>query len=131
MTIIFYSFALILFCIVFKYSNIKANVYRAIDTTKESASIIIDKRLNDQAKEKKIQKAAIKMIKLAFLITLKATACIITATIPLWIADSLKLVLLSEITVFALRIDVLMITTFLLIGGTYATKKLVNRNSQT
>lgn len=129
MIIIFYSFALVLFCIGLKYSNIKDNVYRVIDIAKESASTITDKTLNDRVKETQIQKAAIEMIKLAFLITLKATLCIIGALIPLSIADSLKLILLSEVTEFALRIDILIITTFLVIGGTYATKKLTDHGS--
>ena len=78
-------------------------------------TIIRDDSLDDLAKEKAIQKAAINMIKQTLILFSKLVIVAMVSVSPVIIADSLSLIMLENFNRFVLRLDVLLITTVVML----------------
>ena len=78
---------------------------------RQAVATIIDKDLDDAAKEKETQAAAIDTLKNAFFLLMKLMVIFGAAAAPIWLADIAGIAELSEISAFALRLDILLITT--------------------
>ena len=73
--------------------------------------MISDANIDDDTKEKKIQAAAINMLKSSFILLVKLSIILSVTILPLWVADIAGLADFAETSRYSLRIDVLLITT--------------------
>jgi hypothetical protein len=124
MIIIVYCLAVLLFCLVFYYIRLVATCNQIIATAKQSVKTLSDKNLDDDAKEKATQAAAINMIKGWFVLVIKIVITFGMTLLPLWAADYAGLASFAESSEFSLRIDVLVITTVVVTVIVFVVRKL-------
>ena len=127
MVLITYILAVVLFCVAFYLTYILKTVNQIIATSRESVSSITDKNLDDDAKEKLIQAAAIKMLKSSFFLLLKGLVILGVTILPLWLADIAGLADFSETSSYSLRIDVLIITTVVVMAIVFLGRKILGK----
>ena len=124
MVVIIYCLAVLLFCAAFYFTHVVATCKDIIVVAKASVETLSDKSLDDDAKEKATQAAAIKMIKNAFVLLIKIVITLGLTVLPLWLADTAGLASLDETSEFSLRIDVLVITTIVVTAIVFLWRKL-------
>jgi hypothetical protein len=106
-----YCLAVILFCAAFYFAKLVATCQQVIAIAQTAAKTIVSKELDDDAKEKATQEAAVNMIKAAFVLAVKLAIVLGLTVLPLWAADYAGLASLKATIEFSLRLDVLLITT--------------------
>lgn len=111
MVLAVYCLAVILFCAAFYFAKLVATCQQVISIAQTATKTIVSKELDDEAKEKATQEAAVSMIKAAFVLAIKLAIVIGLTVLPLWAADYAGLASLNATIEFSLRLDVLLITT--------------------
>ncbi len=111
MVTITYCLAVILFCTAFYFTHILATCNKIISISRTSVTMISDANIDDDTKEKKIQAAAINMLKSSFILLVKLSIILSVTILPLWVADITGLAGFAETSRYSLRIDVLLVTT--------------------
>ena len=124
---IIYSLSVILFCAAFYFTKLIITCNKVIEDSQDAIRIVSNKNLDDHAKEKLIQAAAIKMLKASFTLLFKILITLVLATIPLWIADVANVAPLSQTSEYALRIDVLVITTLIITALVFLYKYFIKK----
>lgn len=107
---IVYVLAVTLFTIAFFLTRLPQSCSEAFSIARQSMMVMIDKKLDDDAKETVIQQAALKMLQHVGLIAVKSIVAFTATIIPIWLADVMALSSWQSSTEFALRWDVLLIT---------------------
>ena len=111
MVLVTYCLAVISFCLAFYFTRLSTTCGQLIVIAKQAVTTITNKDLDDAAKEKETQAAAIDTLKNAFSLLMKLVAIFGAAVVPIWLADVAGIAKFSETSAFALRLDVLLITT--------------------
>lgn len=106
-----YVLAVALFCLSFYYTRTVGTCRQVLSIARESTNVLTDDNLDDLAKEKAIKKSAVSMVKQSFVLFFKLFIILGVTILPLWLADVMQLAALSDTSRFALRWDVLVITT--------------------
>lgn len=96
------------------------NALKIFSTVK---TIMFDKVIDDLEKEKAIQKSAIQMLKLSLIIIFKFALILAVTLMPVIIGEVFEITTSLEVVEFALRLDVLIATTVILILTVWAFKK--------
>jgi len=112
MVIITYCLAVFAFCIAFYFTRPLATCSQIFVIVNQAVKTIANKNIDDATKEKTTQGAAIDILKNSFSLLFKFSGIFGAAVVPVWLADISEIVEFSEINAFALRLDVLLITTF-------------------
>lgn len=117
MALAVYISGLVLFVLAFSltrlahsFGEVTAVVHRAIQE-------MTDSQLDDHEKERAARCAALLLFRQAALITVKGAITVLCALFPFWLADVLALQPWDKAMAFALRLDVLLITTVLMLAG--------------
>lgn len=127
MVIITYSFAIFAFCIAFYFTRPLATCSQIIVIVNQAVKTIANKNVDDATKEKTTQVAAVDILKNSFSLLFKFSGIFGAAVVPVWLADMFGIVEFSEISAFVLRLDVLLITTFLASAGVFLGIKLFRK----
>ena len=127
MVTITYCLAVILFCMAFYFTKLLATCNRIIITVQQAVTTITDKYIDDNAKEKAAKAAAVNIIKSSFLLLFKIVITFGTAVLPLFLADITGLADFSETSEYALRLDVLLITTIVASVIVFIGRKLLSK----
>lgn len=106
-----YVLAVALFCLSFYYTRTVGTCRQVLSIARESTNVLTDGNLDDLAKENAIKKSAVNMVKQCFVLFFKLFIVLGATVLPLWLADVLQLAALDDTSRFALRWDVLLITT--------------------
>ena len=109
--LIVYLFALLLFCLTFYFSGILKNCRDLLSIIWQAFGTIADNSLDDQKKEKLVQAASLGMLTKTLILFLKVIIILGFTLAPFLAADSLNIVSFEDSSQFALRFDVLLITT--------------------
>lgn len=118
-----YVLVVLIFCVSFYFTHILYTCHGIFDIARSSTGILTNANLDDLVKEKAIKKAALDMVKQCLVLFLKITIVLVSTTIPVLIADFLKLATLYEIGMFAARWDVLLITTIVILVPVIALRR--------
>lgn len=127
MITIIYCLAVILFCVTFYFTKLLTTCTQIIVIAQQAMTTITDVNLNDAAKEKATQAAAINMLRNSFLLLIKFVIIISVTVLPLWLADMAGMAKFSETSEFALRLDVLLITTIVATAIVFIGRKLLRK----
>jgi hypothetical protein len=106
-----YCIAIVFFCITFYLTKLPATCNQIFDISKQAITTITDSELDDFAKESATQIAAISMLKKSFILLVKLSAIFGATILPILLADFVGIANYNDIGEFALRLDVLLITT--------------------
>ena len=112
-----YLAGIALFVLAFSFTRLSSSFGQVMAIVQQAIRVITDSQLDDHDKERAARHAALQLLKQATLITLKGAITVICALFPFWLADVLALQPWDEAMAFALRWDVLLITTVLMVAG--------------
>lgn len=99
------------FVLVFLASDLVGKSKRVFAISNQAMSVMRDPALDDEAREKAVQQASIQLFGSFFGLAFRFAAAIAGATLPLWLADLSGWIPFAESIAFLSRIDVLVITT--------------------
>jgi len=97
---------------------------KAISIYREAISTMKDDNFSDIEREKALQQASIRLLGSFFSILYRAVLTLGACFFPILVADWLELVKIEDVTVFLLRIDVILITTIVLLVVYFIRKRL-------
>jgi len=106
-----YSLAVLLFCIAFYLVKILETSRQVLVIAKNAIAIFSNDRLDDLARERAIQKFALNMVTQTLMLISKVLITLLFTALPVWLASTMKLVSPNDIGQFAMRWDVIFITT--------------------
>ena len=109
--VLIYILCVFLFCLTFYLTKLVKTCRMVLSIAHNAVAIMSDVRLNDLDKEKAIQKSALRMTNQWFIILIKFSITCLVAACPLWLSSTLQLASINEIGEFAMRWDVIVITT--------------------
>lgn len=90
---------------------------QAIKTAQSAMATMGDKGLNDEAREKAIQAASIKLFKAFFSILIRSALALAISFLPIWLAHWTGLASIDAVIGFLSRWDVIVIISVVIIGG--------------
>jgi len=97
---------------------------KAISISQDAVSTLRDDSYNDIEREKAVQHASIMLLKIFFSIFYRTVLTFTICLLPIWLADWLGWVKSEEVTAFLFRVDVILITSLLLLIVYFAGKRL-------
>ncbi len=97
-------------------------------TTREALAVIKDESLDDEARERAVQRASLGLFKAFGSIVVRSALALLSAIVPLWLADALGLAEMEAVVAYMSRWDVIIVVTVVLTVGWYLKAKL--RSSQ-
>lgn len=127
MILIVTALSVIAFIAAFELLGIVPKAREAIATSRQTAAVMGDKSLDDDAKEAAVQKAAGSLMKGFFGLLLRIIGILVAAYIPIFLANLLGLASEDAVLSFMLRIDVILITTVLVIAIIWIATKVRGR----
>ena len=110
-----YTLAVLLFCLSFYFTRMVDTCRQVLGIARESTGVLSDGNLDDLTKEKAIKKAALNMVKQCFVLFIKIFIILGVTVSPMWLAAFMRLATLNETSQFAMRWDVLVITTIVVL----------------
>ena len=119
--------AVAVFCLSFFYLRVVSVCNSALGLSKNAIKIITDKTLDDISKEKAIQKLALSMLKKSFSLFLRMMAVFLLTLIPFLLADTMDIVSYEKSSRFAMRLDVLFISTILILAIIFVRNYFIRR----
>lgn len=105
-----YVVAVVLFCIAFRFTGLISTAVAAFSISREGVNVMLDSSLDDLEKERGVQKAALGLMRSCVLLFFKGGVAFCAAVFPLWLGDFMGWVSMDKSIQFALRWDVIMIT---------------------
>lgn len=124
MVLIVTALSVIAFIAAFELLGIVPKAREAIATSRQTAAVMGDKSLDDDAKEAAVQKAAGSLMKGFFGLVLRIIGILAAAYVPIFLADLAGLVPEAETLGFMLRLDVILATTVIVIAIIWAVTKV-------
>jgi hypothetical protein len=122
-----YCLAVLLFCLAFYYTRLLATCSQVIVVAQQAVTTITDKNTDDDAKEEAAKAAAVSILKNSFILIFKIVITLGAAVLPLSLANITGLADFSETSEFALRLDVLLITTVIVSAAVFLGRKLLGK----
>lgn len=114
--------ALSLFCASFHLLNILTTIKSLLEISRNAIGVISDKDLDDATKEKTTQQLALKMLRQTLSLFLKIIFTFSLTLLPFALADIAGMVKVEQSIQFALRLDVLFISTAFIFAIIYIKK---------
>ena len=125
-----YAVTVLLFCLAFRFTRLIPTAMQAVTIARQAVETMSTTSLDDFAKEKAVQQAALKMITNCGQLFIKGAAIVAAAVLPIWLADILKLATVHDTSQFALRRDVLIVTTIVVMAAVMSWNKLRQNQTQ-
>ena len=125
--LITYCLAVILFCAAFYFTKLLTTCTQIIDISHQAIATIADKSRDDDVKEKAAKVAAVSIFRKSFSLSVKIVITLVATVFPLWLADITGMANFSETSEFALRLDVLLVTTIIVSIIVFFGRKLLSR----
>jgi len=119
-----YVVTVLIFCAGFYFAHFVKTFQQVAQAARTAFSTMTDTTLDDLAKEKAIQACAILMIKQAMALFIKLAIILLTTAFPVWLAGVLDLITIEAFSSFVLRVDVMLITTAIMLLAIVAHKQI-------
>ena len=115
MTILVTALSVLAFIAAFEFLGLMPKAQEAIAVSRRAAGVMADASLDEAAKEKAAQAAAIELMKGFFGLVLRIAGILAAAYVPIFLADVTGLLPESEALAFMLRLDVILVTSVLVV----------------
>ena len=115
MLILIYCISVLVFSFVLLKIKVISDCLRVIKLSRESIEIMQTANLTDDEKESKIQNNAISLLKFSVLISGKLICIGVVSFLPGSIAEYSGVLSIHDLALFALRVDVILYTTIILL----------------
>lgn len=109
--------SILAFVIVFWKAGVVPAAQKAIDTASHAGKVMSSKELDDDVKEKEVQKSAIGLLGSVVSITVRSAVSLIAAAVPIYGAEAAGLVGADAVIDFLSRWDVIIIVSVVMIAG--------------
>jgi len=109
--LVVYVLAVLLLCAGFYFAHLVDSVQQVSKVARTAYSTMTDNTLDDREKEETIQNCAIEMVKQAVQLIVKLLVILLVTAFPVWLAGFLGWIDMDAFKLFALRVDVLLVTT--------------------
>ena len=119
-----YVLAVLLFCAGFYFAHFANTLRQVALAAKTAISTMRDDSIDDLAKEKTVQRCAIDMVKQAVTLFIKLAVIVLVTAFPVWLANTLNLITFEAFNHFVLRVDVILITTAVMLVLIVAYKQI-------
>lgn len=119
-----YIAACIGFCAGFAALGIVASARGTLGGLWADIAVLGDKSVTDDEKERHARKAAFRALAGTAGLTLRLVGVLAAAALPVWLADAAGLADAGEVADYALRLDVLAITTVAMVGLALLARRL-------
>jgi hypothetical protein len=119
-----YIVAVLIFCAGFYFAHFVRTFQQVARTARTAFSTMTDPTLDDLAKEKTIQACAILMVKQVTALFIKLGIILLATVFPVWLTSALDLITIEAISSFVLRVDVMLITTAIMLVAIVAYKQI-------
>ena len=106
-----YVSAVLLLCAGFYFAHLVEIVRHIAALAGRAYATMTDDSLDDLAKEKVVQRCAVQMLKHSVQLIVKLLVILLVTALPVWLASFLGWTDMETFAQFALRVDVLLITT--------------------
>ncbi|MCW8925681.1 MAG: hypothetical protein OQJ84_05435 [Xanthomonadales bacterium] len=106
-----YVLAVLLLCAGFYFARLPGNTRQIVRVAGTAYSTMTDASLDDLAKEKEVQKCALEMLQQTVHLIVKLLVILLVTAFPVWLATTLGWIDMETFMSFALRVDVLLVTT--------------------
>lgn len=116
--------SILCFMIVFWLADIVAVARRSIETARTAMQVTRDPTLDELAREKAVQSAALKMIGFAASLIGRSLLALAGAAVPIFAADWLGLMPVADTLAFMERWDVILIASLIVIASYIAIRRL-------
>lgn len=119
-----YVVAVLLLCAGFYFAHLVESVRLITGLAGTAYSTMTDDSLDDMAKEKTVQNCAVEMMKQAVQLIVKLLVILLVAAFPVWLVGFLGWIEMDAFARFALRVDVLLITTAVVVVALVAHRRI-------
>lgn len=119
-----YTVAVLLLCAGFYFAHPVDTVRQIAKVAGSAFAIMTDASKDDLTKEKEVQRCALMMLKQAVQLMVKLLVILSVTVFPVWLAAVLGWTDTQTFTTFALRVDVLLVTTAAILVPVIAMRKL-------
>lgn len=113
MTVVIVGLSVLCFIAAFQLLNLVPRAQAAIATSRQTAAVMGDKTLDEEAKEAAVQKAAVSLMKGFFDLLIRGIGTLVAAWVPIQLADLIGLKPAEETLAFMLRLDVIIVTSII------------------
>jgi hypothetical protein len=90
---------------------------KAIATAQEAITTLRDKSLDDQTREKKLQRASLQLLGAFISILIRSILTLLSSLVPIWLASFTGLARIEDVISYLSRWDVITISTVFMIAG--------------
>ena len=97
----------------------------AITTARDAMTTLRDKNLDDETRERAVQRASLQLFSTFASIVVRSAFAFIASILPIWLADLMDLAPLDDVSQFLLRWDVIVIAAVLMTAGYMTRRKLL------
>ena len=109
--------SILAFVRVFWKAGVVPAAQKAIATASHAGKVMSSKELDDEVKEKEVQKAAIGLLGSVGSITIRSVLSLVSAAVPIYGAEAAGLVSADAVIDFLSRWDVIIIVSVVMIAG--------------
>ena len=109
--------SILAFVLVFWKAGVVPAAQKAIATASHAGKVMSSKELDDEVKEKEVQKAAIGLLGSVGSITIRSVLSLVGAAVPIYGAEAAGLVNADAVIDFLSRWDVIIIVSVVMIAG--------------
>lgn len=119
-----YAVAVLLLCAGFYFAHLVESVRLITGLAGSAYSTMTDDSLDDLSKEKTVQRCAVEMLRQAVQLIVKLLVILLVTAFPVWLASFLGWIDMESFKLFALRLDVLLLTTAVVIVAVIAYRRM-------
>lgn len=116
--------SILLFVVVFWKAGVVPAAQKAITTASHAGKVMSSKELDDDTKEKEVQKAAIGLLGSVVSITVRSVIALVAAAIPIYGAEAAGLASSETVIDFLSRWDVIIVVSVVMIAGYVVGRRL-------
>ncbi|WP_193369824.1 hypothetical protein [Pelagibius marinus] len=89
----------------------------ALAVTRGALAAMRDAALDEDAREKEVQRASLKLLGIFFSILARSLLALFASFLPIWVADTLGLASSETVLLFLARWDVILVVSLVLLAG--------------
>lgn len=111
------------FLVTFHFSGLIGRARSAVTTVSNTVAVISEKTLDDEEKERLVQRAALRMFAQFGLIIVTAGVVLLVPGVVIWIGDLVGLAPVAEVSSFLLSWEVIVGATVLILAGVWLARR--------
>ena len=127
MIVLIACLSILAFMLAFHVLGIVPVASQAIATARAAGQVMGDKTLDEEIKEREVQKASISLMKSFASLVVRLVLLLVAAFLPIYLAELVGVTTTDAVLGFLLRLDVILITSVILIAAVLVGRRLWQR----